>query len=289
MSSIKDWGNPLERLIDSPASNALMAILLAQFFLSYFLIHLSGPIGHPLDFSLLASVGWLLWISPASFWRRTSFVIFALIYCWCRASNWIEFPILFSSFGYFLFAYSIASTLIGLRGWRNAQSLADESSTQLRFSISTLLLLMVTMAPLCLSWRINFEPSEFVEFFLATTGLAISVVMVQHAFTVSRRNFSWALLAGLSSLITITVVVFWRGVQTTPRNGLPIHAERDWYYGDYWGDILASFSITIFFVGLFAARAGWLIVEQQCALQRKNAFALPARNVQVPIGSRDAD
>ncbi len=168
-------------VIGSPALNAIVVLGVVQL-LVFNVTRTPGPIGYPCDFSLLASLCWLFWNSPASVRSRTGFVLFAIAYCRWRASFLIESPVLFLSLGYFLIAYSVSSLLVGLRGWKNIWELADETSSRHRFSIASLLLLMVALVPLCLASRIVGESFAWIDFVVATR-LAISEVLVQHSFT----------------------------------------------------------------------------------------------------------
>ncbi len=72
----------------------------------------------------------------------------------------------------------------------------------------------------------------------------------------------------------MVVVAVMRGIRyEVPHDSIAIHGEpNNWFYCHYWLDLVFSFSVTILFVGLFAARVGWLIVEQKCEEQRKDGL-----------------
>jgi hypothetical protein len=127
-----------------------------------------------------------------------------------------------------------------------------------------------------LAYRVVGESFAWIDFVFANTGLAFSVVLVQHAFTTSSRNLYWAFLAGFVSLLTVVVVSVIRGIRfEVPHDGIALRGEpRNWFFCHYWLDLVFSFSLTILFVGLFAARIGWLIVEQKCEDKRKKGLEL---------------
>ena len=278
-----NWSDVVSRLFAYPVLNALTIFFVWTFFLhpydGYAYDPLDLVLSRPVDLSFLACLSWVFWTSPSSFYRRAFVLIFTIVLSQYRAADYSNFAITFLGYSYFLFVHAGVARLIGLRGWNCRFEPERAARCNIRFSLSIVLIAMSAIAVFSVASTAAKNSLRLTEFYLLTTGLAITTAFLQHAFTATSGIKKWIVLVGLVGLFTIMLVAGFRATTretSLPANSIRLHGNGI-LYCSYWIDTLIAFSVSSLFVALFSLRAAWLRVEQQCRDVNKLDEYLPKK------------
>lgn len=224
---------------------------------------LDTTLRQPTSIAMLACASWLLWCSPASIYRRSSLVLAVVLFSWLNAEDATELVMMFWGYGYFMLVHALASYAIGLRGWNCQLELVTQSEAAHRFSIVNLLLITAILSVFSLIAQATYVGDSVLEFTIATTGFAVCAVCVQHGLTTQHKNRTWVMRGGLIAIVSVILIGWLRsysGVYSWPgafgKGGL--------LFSRYWIDVVASYSMFMLIVSLFAACAAWTSIRQAC-------------------------
>lgn len=224
---------------------------------------LDTTLRQPMGIAVLACASWLLWCSPAATFRRSSLILGVVLFSWLQAEDATALVMMFWGYGYFLLAHVLASYAIGLRGWNSQLELVTQSESAQRFSIVSILVITAILAVFSLIAQATYVGDSVAEFTIATTGFAVSAACVQHGLTTQHNNRAWVMRGGMITLISVILIGWLRsygGRYIWPgafgKGGL--------LFSRYWIDVVASYSMFMLIVSLFAACAAWTSIRQAC-------------------------